>query len=215
MKKEQVKVGGTYLAKVTDKVVPVRLDKENPQGGWDATNLATNKKVRIKSAQRLRGPAPASGAKVNAGAAKTPVKKKLTKKELAARRESLKAQHKADQENARLRDEREASDDGVTASERAMAESAKEAKQAKPRTTKKREGMSCLDAAAKVLEEAGEPMNTKAMVEAMAAKGYWTSNAPTPAATLYSGILRELQKKGDASRFTKVERGKFILAKGA
>ncbi len=57
MKKDQVKTGGTYMAKVTDRIVPVRLDRENPRGGWDATNLATNKQVRIKSAQRLRGPA--------------------------------------------------------------------------------------------------------------------------------------------------------------
>ena len=58
MKKDQIKIGGTYMAKVTDKVVPVRIDAENSHGGWDATNMATNKKVRIKSAQRLRGPAP-------------------------------------------------------------------------------------------------------------------------------------------------------------
>ena len=57
MKKDQVKVGNTYLAKVSDKVVPIRIDAENAHGGWDATNLSTNKKVRIKSAQRLRGPA--------------------------------------------------------------------------------------------------------------------------------------------------------------
>lgn len=60
MKKDEVKVGETYLAKVSDKVVPVRLDAENPRGGWDATNMATNKKVRIKSAQRLRGKAKTS-----------------------------------------------------------------------------------------------------------------------------------------------------------
>jgi hypothetical protein len=59
MKKNDVKVGQTYLAKVTDKVVPVRIDGENPHGGWDATNTVTGKKVRIKSAQRLRGPAAA------------------------------------------------------------------------------------------------------------------------------------------------------------
>ncbi len=76
-------------------------------------------------------------------------------------------------------------------SKRAMAESAMDAKQAKSRTSKKREGLSCLDAA-KVLQAAGEPMITKAMVEAKAAKGYWTSDAPTPAATLYSALLREL-----------------------
>jgi hypothetical protein len=58
MKKDDVKIGGTYMAKVSDKVVAVRIDAANARGGWDATNLSTNKQVRIKSAQRLRGPAP-------------------------------------------------------------------------------------------------------------------------------------------------------------
>ena len=45
-------------------------------------------------------------------------------------------------------------------------------------------------------------------------QGLWSSpNGATPAATLYSAILREL-KKGDAARFQKTERGKFA-AKGA
>lgn len=56
MKKDQIKLAGTYLAKVSNQLVPVRLDAVNPHGGWDGTNLATGKKVRIKSAQRLRGP---------------------------------------------------------------------------------------------------------------------------------------------------------------
>jgi hypothetical protein len=72
--------------------------------------------------------------------------------------------------------------------------------------------LSQLDAAVKVLEESKEPMTTKAMVEAMAAKGYWSSpGGQTPAATLYSAILRELQKKGAEARFEKVERGQFVL----
>jgi hypothetical protein len=74
-------------------------------------------------------------------------------------------------------------------------------KAAKPQTTKKaapkakaprkREGkMSALDAAAQVLASAKEPMNTKAMIEAMAAKGLWTSpGGKTPHATLYAAIL--------------------------
>jgi len=69
--------------------------------------------------------------------------------------------------------------------------------------------MSCLDAAAKVLAEAGQPMTTQEMIDAMATKGYWSSpGGKTPSATLYSAILRELGK-GDASRFMKTERGKF------
>ena len=72
--------------------------------------------------------------------------------------------------------------------------------------------MSALDAAAKVLGESGEPMTSKAMIEAMSAKGYWTSpGGKTPHATLYAAILREINTKGDASRFTKTERGHFGL----
>ena len=57
MKRNATQIGKVYTAKVTDKLVPVRIDGENRHGGWDATNLATGKKVRIKSARRLRGEA--------------------------------------------------------------------------------------------------------------------------------------------------------------
>jgi len=70
-----------------------------------------------------------------------------------------------------------------------------------------------LDAAAKVLGEAKGPLTCGEMVERMLAKGYWSSNGKTPAATIYSAILREISGKGKASRFAKVERGKFTLAK--
>ena len=57
MKKDEVKVGGMYVAKVSDKIVTVRIDSAHSKGGWNATNTATGKRIRIKSAQRLRGPA--------------------------------------------------------------------------------------------------------------------------------------------------------------
>ena len=70
-----------------------------------------------------------------------------------------------------------------------------------------------LDAAAKVLEEAKAPMSCGEMIEAMSAKGYWSSpNGLTPAATLSSAILRDLKTNGDASRFAKTGRGKFARA---
>ena len=72
--------------------------------------------------------------------------------------------------------------------------------------------LSQLDAAAKVLGEATEPLTTKEMVEAMTTKGYWTSpGGKTPHATLYSAILRELQSKGETGRFIKTDRGHFKL----
>ena len=71
--------------------------------------------------------------------------------------------------------------------------------------------MSGIDAAAKILVDAGGALSCKAMVEEALAKGYWKPGGKTPAATMYAAILREIQKKGDASRFVKTERGKFTL----
>ena len=57
MKKNEIKIGNTYTAKVSGTIAKVRIDAENRNGGWDATNIETKKKVRIKSAQRLRAEA--------------------------------------------------------------------------------------------------------------------------------------------------------------
>lgn len=73
-----------------------------------------------------------------------------------------------------------------------------------------------LEAAAQVLAKSNEPLNTKQMVEQVTEQGLWTpGTGKTPAATLYSAILREMRNKGDQARFTKVERGKFTVRKGA
>ncbi len=217
MKKADIKIGSTYLAKVTNRLVQVRIDAENAGGGWDATNLTTKKKVRIKTAGRLRE---SKGA--------------------------LKAIAAADQENARVRDERKASKDGQTASERAMGRTNKttkapraetaatppkvKAKAATPaKTTKgatrakpagdapdkatKRTGI--LDAAAQILAKAKEPMGCKDIVEQAIAKKLWSTSGKTPSATLYAAIIREISKKGKDARFEKVDRGRFQLRKGA
>jgi restriction system protein len=73
--------------------------------------------------------------------------------------------------------------------------------------------MSGLDAAAKVLADAGEPMKVSAVVDKAIAKGLWKTGGKTPAATIYAAILREITKKGDKSRFRKTDRGMFELAK--
>ena len=80
-------------------------------------------------------------------------------------------------------------------------------KAAKPPKEKK---LSAIDAAAQVLSGSKEPMNCKALVEAMATKGLWTSpGGKTPHATLYSAIIREIAIKGKESRFVKADRGQF------
>jgi hypothetical protein len=90
------------------------------------------------------------------------------------------------------------------------ANPATDAKKKKSKAEPQDKKLSALDAAAKVLAESSEPLNTKQMVDAMAAKGYWTSpGGKTPHATLYSAILREITTKGTESRFKKTERGHF------
>jgi hypothetical protein len=98
----------------------------------------------------------------------------------------------------------------VPAADTAPVPEAAPAEQATPVVEPKAKKLSALDAAARVLAEAGTALTCQEMIAAMAAKGYWTSpGGKTPAATLYSAILRELQTKGEKARFRKTERGKF------
>jgi len=97
-------------------------------------------------------------------------------------------------------------------------EASKEASQEKQPKTGQRRGpgakrSSGLDAAAQVLNEAGEPMSCKAMVERMLADGLWHTSGKSPQATIYAALIREIAKKGDASRFRKTGPGKFTLNK--
>lgn len=68
MKKNEVEVGEVYLVKVSGKLVEVKIVDESSFGGWIGRNLATGRKVRIKTAGRLRkriggrsSPAPRGG----------------------------------------------------------------------------------------------------------------------------------------------------------
>jgi len=88
----------------------------------------------------------------------------------------------------------------------------KSAAKAKPAADAKPKKLSALNAAAKVLADAKEPMACKELIEAMEKKWLWTSpGGKTPAATLYSAILREINAKGKEARFKKTDRGHFAI----
>jgi hypothetical protein len=161
MLKDDVEVGGTYMAKVGTKSVEVRIERES-KGGFDAKSVATGKPIRIKDVKHLRPAATAH------------------------------------------------TDDPIPAKE-PKAPGSKVAKAPREKASAMPKAMSCLDAAAAVLKAGGTAMNCKAMVAAMAEQKLWTSDAPTPHATLFSALLREIAKKGAASRFRKAERGHFTL----
>jgi hypothetical protein len=91
----------------------------------------------------------------------------------------------------------------------------KKPKAAKPAKAKR---MSGLDAAAKVLVESKEPLGAQDIVKAMEQRGYWKSpGGKTPHATIYAAMVREINEKGKAARFKKVDRGMFAASgtKGA
>jgi hypothetical protein len=88
--------------------------------------------------------------------------------------------------------------------------SKKSAKADKPAKERKPGG---LDAAVRVLREAGTPMNCGDIVKTALEKGYWQTKGRTPAGTIYAAVIREIAVKGDKSRFRKTDRGMFTLAK--
>ena len=57
MKRQDVQIGSTYIAKVSGVLAKVRITGESPFGGWVGRNLATGREIRIRSAARLRRPA--------------------------------------------------------------------------------------------------------------------------------------------------------------
>lgn len=83
-------------------------------------------------------------------------------------------------------------------------------KSKRPPRANSKEGMSAIDAAAQVLGKAKQPMRAGELIQQMEAQGLWTSpDGKTPASTLYSAIMREINLKGSEARFAKVERGMF------
>jgi HB1, ASXL, restriction endonuclease HTH domain len=97
--------------------------------------------------------------------------------------------------------------DAKTGDVASKAEKVTKAKKVKAQKDKK---LSAIDAAAQLLAASKEPLNAKELIEAMAAKGLWTSpGGKTPWATLYSALIREIALKGKEARFVKTERGKF------
>ena len=227
MKKNEVKIGRVYTAKVTNKVVQVRIDAESRHGGWDATNLATGKKVRIKSPARLRGAVGGNSVATGAEKAKGNKKAKAVAEAQPAPTSTPTVEDVAKAETApgvcpncgatdvdddgdcaKCHEPKVAGKDAAPTAAKAKKPRVKKAKVDKPKR------ISGLDAAAKVLGESGQPMTAKEMIEAAEAKGYWKSpGGKTPHATVYSAIIREIAKKGDTSRFVKTERGKFATSK--
>jgi len=182
MKKSEVKVGHVYIAKVSDRLVPVRIDSVHSRQGWNATNTKTGRRVHIKSAQRLRREAK------NA----TKVEDRNDRDRDRAPRSELTLEEADKLEKVRT----------------AKAKKAKATEgQAKPKRTSALDAAAIvLKDVGRPLncKELIEMMAAREL--------WQSPNGKTPEATLYAAILRELKTKGDAARFRKVGRGQFVYA---
>ncbi len=102
MRPEQIEVGAEYRCRLERGVVRVRVDSIADGGGWMVTDVETGQPEHVRRHEQFRE----------------------RWQDAEQRATHAKAVAAADQHNARLRDERAAAPDGMTASERAMAVSA-------------------------------------------------------------------------------------------
>jgi hypothetical protein len=122
MKKDQVKVGGIYTAKVPGGIAQVKITAEKWKGdkheGWVAVNTATKRPVRIRSAQKLRPPS------VAAPAAEAPAKEAAPPPPVAAKRKKAVRPVPAAKRGAKPKGDRPLS--GLDAAAKVLADSGKE-----------------------------------------------------------------------------------------
>jgi len=71
--------------------------------------------------------------------------------------------------------------------------------------------MSALDAALKVLQEAGSPLHYLEITKRILAAGLWKSEGKTPEATINARLAVDVKTKGKASAFRRAGRGVFAL----
>ena len=217
MKKNEIKVGGKYVAKVSDKLTLVKITGVNPHGGWDATNEKTGKPIRIKSAQRLRSavrdhaketaemighgreaaearteaaaPDATEAATLDQGATGAAEATQDARATKKAAREAAKvAKDAAKTEKAEKKAQAKAAKAQAKAEKAAARDTAKAAKaQAKAEKVANRKP-SLLTLAAAVLKDATAPMGCKDIVLEVLAKTTWETQGKTPEATLYTAV---------------------------
>lgn len=71
--------------------------------------------------------------------------------------------------------------------------------------------MTALDAAEKILREAGTPLRALTIAERMLAQNLWQTNGLTPSATVDSRISVDIKEQGASSRFQRIAPGQFAL----
>ncbi|MCD4823052.1 MAG: winged helix-turn-helix domain-containing protein [Phycisphaerae bacterium] len=205
MKKNNVQIGAVYKVKVTGKIAEVRITGENPSGGWNGVNVITKRKVRIKSAQRLRSLAHRQPKRNAKPVATTPAKVAPCggKPTRASKKAKAKKPRDTGKRVANVAKTVEAVQKGNLADGITIP------------IDKKHKPMSLLAAAVCVMKACDRPLGCKDIIAKAMETNIWQprNGGKTPANTLHAAVNREIKLKGKDARFRKTERGKFELAK--
>jgi len=232
--KRKIEIGKVYSAKVGGTFLPVRIDKSLGHGRYEGAVMPSGATVKF-STDSIKGDGETAEQwqarrKPKENDLPDPAPKATGKRKKSSQAEfAVTALIEPGADGDKPKGPQSGKDQGavpagdVGAGAKKATKPAKDAKNAKdakqrkpkadpPRRTKQRKPGG-LDAAARVLREAGEPMNCGDIVKTALEKGYWQTGGKTPSATIYAAILREINVKGADARFRKTERGKFELAK--
>ncbi len=185
MKKNEVAVGSTYTAKIGTGVVPVRIVSEKWSGDKHVGWNGLN--TLTNRPVRIKSPA-----KLRSAVGATSHNEQLQDDKPPKETADKKSGEKGTKENP--------------------AKPAKKAAEPKPPKVAREKKVGGLDAAAKVLEDAGKPLGCKEIMAEVFSRKLWATNGKTPEATVYAAIIREIASKGSESRFKKTARGQFELA---
>jgi hypothetical protein len=217
VKKQDVRTGATYLAKVSGQVVPVKIVQEKWRGdqhtGWVGTNTETGRSVYIKSAQRLR--ALVRGAEGEAPAKATKIEPPVPAHAGDVGHGGVPSEPVGTSAVAATPVPPAATSGGKAKKSKGggKARGGQKGKKTKAKQSAKNKPLSALGAAAAVLAQAKKPMRVSEILAEMEAKNLWKSKAgKTPEATIYAAIIREIRDKGVDSRFEKKDRGLFAAA---
>ncbi len=71
--------------------------------------------------------------------------------------------------------------------------------------------MTLLDAAERVLQDAGEPLRVAELTERILLGAHWSSGSKTPAASVEAGLSADIKRRGAASRFVRVAARTYAL----
>jgi hypothetical protein len=220
MRKEQVTIGGKYVAKISGKMTVVQIESQHRSGGWTATNTQTGKPVRIRTAGKLRKPATPQPKEKPAKPAKQPAAAKEAEpaQTIALKQGETFAVRSGNEYVIRMVGEsvvyaqqlRDGEPAGPTRPfDRASIEAGR------PKGTRGEDSYypksEALEAAATVLADAPEPLTAKEIMQEILRRKLWYTAGRTPHISLGSALARDLKRHGEASRFERVGRGLFQL----